>query len=248
MLQLSSANCYLKELADFVQIGGKSGSVLTEKVMMVLGDLSSHRSEFMADKLELAKMEHDVRQIQSKILELACVKNSDELANSILWTAEEQEKEICEKLRQGFASMINLLTARTFATFSPYYHSKLLEKGIESLNEKDKEVRHRVRDEAEKLLKEAYNQDNQAHFLLRDPSSQMSSKGFDLFTLSFIQEDGTIDHKLLIYFSVLNLWGENGSKEGYRSLSTLVEKMIPGAKGIRAEANVRVDSNSYSVN
>lgn len=254
--QLLSENDYLKELADLVQSraenpGDQPGSAITRKVLEVLAELSKHRNEYFADKLELANMEWHARQIQVKILGLAGVENAEALGDSKLWGEEERKQELPEKLRQGLAAMINLFTVPTFSTFSPFYHRNLLDKGIAALEEKEisATVRQSVRECAEKLLKEAFAEDSQPHYLLRDPSSQSPVRGEDLFTLSFINQDGTIDHKLLVYYEELRLWGQDNSNIGYRDLSKLIEEtIVPGALGIRAaKAKVQVDSNPYEL-
>lgn len=254
MFQLESANSYLRELADLVQTktdhpGDKPGLVITSKVLKVLAELSRRRTEYFADKLELAKMEGDARQIQVTIL--AGAEDAEALGNSNLWGEEERKEELPEKLRQGLAAMVNLFTVPTFSTFSPFYHRDLLDKGIAALEEKENRsatVQQCVRKCAETLLKEAFAEDSQPHYLLRDPSSQSPVRGSDSFTLSFINRDGTIDHKLLVYYEELRLWGQNNSDIGYRDLSNLIETIVPGALGIRkAEARVRVDSNSYEL-
>lgn len=255
--QLLSENDYLKELADLVQSraenpGDQPGSAITRKVLEVLAELSKHRNEYFADKLELANMEWHARQIQVKILGLAGVENAEALGDSKLWGEEERKEKLPEKLRQGLAAMINLFTVPTFSTFSPFYHRNLLDKGIAALEEKENlsaTVRQSVRECAEKLLKEAFAEDSQPHYLLRDPSSETRPvRGSDLFTLSFINQDGTIDHKLLVYYEELRLWGQSNAESGYRDLSNLIETIVPEALGIRAaKAKVRVDSNSYEL-
>ena len=231
--QLLSENDYLKELADLVQSraenpGDQPGSAITRKVLEVLAELSRHRNEYFADKLELANMEWHARQIQVKILGLAGVENAEALGDSKLWGEDRAKTGAPGEIKARPCLNDQFIHCTNFYIF-PILPSKFTRKGDCGSRRKriSATVRLSVRECAEKLLKEAFEEDSDLITCFSHPSSQSPVRGEDLFTLSFINQDGTIDHKLLIYYAELRLWGrQDNSNIGYRDLSKLIEETI----------------------
>ncbi len=217
---LHSNNTVLREFAAFVR--DKSGPVIITKALEVLANIEQNRATYFEDKEQLARMEYDVKFISYKILHTRG-----------LWSEQEKQERLPQKLQQILASMANLLTVRTLLLSKvwAYYHRDLLATAVVAVDPANVDLRKFVRDYAETLLKQAYQEDHKPHYLLRDPTSLTNKHGVEKIVCSCIMPDGTVSHRAFTYAQYKDafVWTDDESLKCSKSMLSLIKALLPDA-------------------